>query len=116
MTDYTENERRLLADRRERADRREGRDRRLIEDRNTARRLPDEFAQTAGGSDHRITGLVNRYWPEYAEPERGELTRALLPILDGLTAPGVPVTENHREQCVEVVVGWAAKLEPVASD
>ena len=116
MTDHTENERRLLADRRIGADRREGRDRRLIEDRNNARRLPDEFAQSAGGSDHRIKGLVNRYWPSYAEPERGELTQALLPVLEGLAAPGVPVTEHHREQCVEVVIGWAAALEPVPTD
>lgn len=116
MNDIPENDRRKIADRREGVDRREGRDRRLIEDRNNARRLPDEFAQAAGGSDHRIAGLVNRYWPDYAEPERGELTLALLPVLEGLAAPGVPVTDSHREQCVEVVVGWAASLEPATTD
>ena len=116
MTDHIEEERRRNSDRRDGADRREGRDRRLIEDRNNARRLPDEFAQAAGGSDHRITGLVNRYWADYAEPERGELTQALLPVLEGLAAPGVPVTDSHRERCVEVVVGWAASMEPVSTD
>ena len=116
MNSNIENERRINGDRRDGAERREGRDRRLIEDRNNARRLPDEFAQAAGGSDHRITGLVNRYWSGYPDPERDELTQALLPVLEGLVAPGVPVTEHHREQCVEVVVGWAAGLEPVSTD
>jgi hypothetical protein len=116
MIDKTEEERRKIADRRAGADRREGRDRRLIEDRNNARRLPDEFAQASGGPDHRIIGLVNRYWSGYAEAERGELTLALLPVLEGLAAPGIPVTEQHREKCVDVVVGWAARLEPVEAD
>jgi len=116
MTFNTENERRINGDRRAGLERREGRDRRLIEDRNNARRLPDEFAQAAGGSDHRITGLVNRYWSGYPEPERDELSQALLPVLEELIAPGVPVTENHREQCVEVVVDWAAGAEPVSTD
>ncbi len=97
-------------------DRREGRDRRRIEDRNNARRLPDEFAQAAGGSDDRVTGLVNRYWTGYAEPARGQLTQALLPVLEELAVPGAPVTEHHRERCVEVVVDWADRLEPVSSD
>lgn len=113
MKENIENERRIIADRRAGLDRREGRDRRLVEDRNNARRLPDEFAQAHGGADHRITGLVNRYWSDYADAERGELSEALLPVLEGLAAPGVPVTEQHRDQCVEVVVGWAARMEPV---
>jgi hypothetical protein len=116
MIDNTEEERRKTADRRAGVERREGRDRRLIEDRSNARRLPDEFAQASGSPDHRILGLVNRYWPGYAEAERGELTLALIPVLEGLAAPGAPVTEQHREQCVDVVVGWAARLEPVEAD
>ena len=111
-----ENERRRITDRRDGEDRRDGRDRRLVEDRKNARRLPDEFAQRAGDSGHRINGLVNRYWGDFSASERGELTKALLPVLEGLAAPGVPVTEKHRDRCVEVVVGWAAGLEPVSTE
>ncbi len=113
MTDRIEHERRCIPDRRNGPDRRDGRDRRRIEDRNNARRLPDEFAQAAGGSGDRISGLVNRYWPYYSEPARGELAQALLPVLEGLAEPGAPVTEEHRERCVRVVIDWAAHLEPV---
>lgn len=116
MTDHTEYERRRIADRRDGTDRRDGRDRRLLEDRNNARRLPDQFAQAAGASSQRIRGLVNRYWSDYGESERADLTEALLPVLEGLTVPGVPVTEQHRERCVEVVVRWATGLEPVSAD
>jgi hypothetical protein len=113
MTDHTENDRRHVSDRRDGADRRERRDRRLIKDRNNARRLPDQFAQAVGGPEHRLKGLVNRYWPGYSELERGELSQALLSVLEGLAASGVPVTDAHREKCVEVVVDWAVRLEPV---
>jgi hypothetical protein len=113
MTDKFEQERRCLPDRRNGADRRDGRDRRRIEDRNNARRLPDEFAQAAGGSGDRISGLVSRYWPDYGEPARGELAQALMPVLEELAEPGAPVTEQHRERCVQVVVDWTTRLEPV---
>jgi len=116
MTDRSDNDRRNIPDRRAGSDRRAGRDRRRIEDRNNARRLPDEFAQSSGGSDHRITGLVNRYWASYEEPDRGQLTKALRPVLEELTVPGVPVTDEHRERCVEVVVEWASSLEPAPTD
>ena len=116
MTYNHDNDRRQNGDRRDGADRRDGRDRRLIEDRNNARRLPDEFAQKAGDSAYRINGLVNRYWGDYSASERGELTHALLPVLEGLAGPGVPVTERHRERCVDIVVGWVAGLEPISAE
>lgn len=116
MKKINHDERRDGSDRRCGEDRRDGKDRRLVEDRNRARRLPDEFAQSAGGSDDRLSGLVNRYWPDYEEPARGILTQALIPVLDELTLPGVPVTEQHRERCEDVVVDWAAKMEPVGQD
>ncbi len=116
MTNKLEDERRSKNDRRDGDDRRDGHDRRHIEGRTKARRVPDEFAQAAGGSDERITGLVNRYWPYYEAPARGELTQALLPVLEELTASGSPVTDKHRDRCVEVVVGWAANLEPISTD
>ena len=97
-------------------DRRDGRDRRRDEDRNNAMRLPDEFAQSAGGSDDRVAGLVNRYWADYAAPARGQLTKALLPVLQELAEPGAPVTEEHRKQCVQVVVDWASTIEPLSVD
>lgn len=112
MTDRINEERRQMPERRAGLDRRGGRDRRRDEDRNNARRLPDEFAQAAGESDDRVTGLVNRYWADYAELERGELAQALLPVLEGLAEPGAPVTEHHREQCVSVVVDWSSRSGP----
>ena len=116
MTDINEEDRRKAPDRRAGMDRREGRDRRRIEDRNNARRLPDEFAQAAGGSNDRVNGLVNRYWADYDEPARGELVEALIPILDELVEPGAPVTDMHRDKCVDVVVDWSARLETVSQD
>ena len=116
MAEHMEDERRQTPDRRDGMDRRDGRDRRRVVDRNNARRLPDEFAQAAGGSNDRVAGLVNRYWPSYAEPARGQLTEALLPVLQELAQPGAPVTEKHREKCVQVVVDWAASLDPVSMD
>jgi hypothetical protein len=116
MTDSYDDDRRLIPDRRAGMDRRDGRDRRRIEDRLNARRLPDEFAQAAGGSDDRVTGLVNRYWAGYAEPAKGQLAQALLPVLEELVEPGAPVTEHHREKCVEVVVDWSERMEPVSMD
>ena len=116
MAEHMENERRLTPDRRDGIDRRDGRDRRRDEDRNNARRLPDEFAQAAGGTDDRVAGLVNRYWAGYAAPARGQLTEALLPVLQELAEPGAPVTEQHREQCVQVVVDWATNFDPPSMD
>jgi hypothetical protein len=60
--------------------------------------------------------LVNRYWSGYAEPARGQLAQALLPVLAELAEPGAPVTERHRERCVQVVVDWTDRLEPVSMD
>ena len=60
--------------------------------------------------------MINRYWAAYAEPARGELAQALLPVLEELVEPGAPVTEQHRERCVKVVVDWTDRLEPVSLD
>lgn len=116
MTEKFDDERRRTTDRRAGYDRRDGRDRRRDEDRKNAKRLPDEFAQAAGDSNDRVARLVNRYWAGYAEPARSKLAEALLPVLKELAAPGAPVTERHRERCVELVVEWSEQLEPASTN
>ncbi len=111
MTSTQKNERRSGGDRREGKDRRDGPDRRHVESRQNARQLPDEFAQAAGAPQDRVAGLVNRYWSDRAEFSRKRLSAELLPVLEELETPGTPVTDDHRERCEQVVVGWVAGLD-----
>jgi hypothetical protein len=105
MAEHSQEERRH-GERRQTEDRRVGVDRRKHVDRQIARRLPDEFAQAGGGAPQRITGLVNRHWAHRSDSEREHLSEALLPILEGLLAPGTPVTDQHRDRCEQVVADW----------
>lgn len=106
MDHGSEQEKRCGSDRRTSEDRRSGADRRRDRERAIARRIPDEFAQSGGGATHRIAGLVSRHWPEFPSPARSTLAQRLEPILSDLLAPGVPVTERHRDLCEETVLEW----------
>jgi hypothetical protein len=48
--------------------------------------------------------LVNRHWPDQPTAARMKLSDRLQPILEDLLAPGVPVTDDHRSRCEDVVV------------
>ncbi len=87
-------------------DRRVGDDRRRDRDRATARRIPDEFAQTGGDSSHRISGLVSRHWPNVSPGARSDLCQRLGPTLSDLLKPGTPVTDRHRDRCEDIVLEW----------
>lgn len=111
MKQHDQQERRSGADRRAPVERRAGSDRRRDRDREIARALPDEFAQIGGEAEHRAAGLVNRHWPERDAAARQALCQRLLPILQDLLAPGVPVTDDHRGRCEEEVLRWTESLQ-----
>jgi hypothetical protein len=50
---------------------------------------------------------VNRHWPERSSAARESLSHQLQPVLEGLLVSGVPVTDDHRSRCEDVVLQWA---------
>ncbi len=78
-------------------------------DRETARRLPDEFLLGSGDPGDRTTDLVRQHWGSYDGKSRIELVQALVGILEDLDDPGANLTDGHRDLCEKVIVGWLSK-------
>ena len=79
------------------------------QDREIARRLPDEFLKLSGTPAGRLTKLVRRYWPHFGAPARAEVTQALLVVLRPLLEPGAEVTDQKRLTCGDIVASWLAR-------
>ncbi len=78
-------------------------------DRKLARGLPAAFKQCTGAPVDRVVSLVLGHWGSRDPSARAELAQALLPILEGLVQPGVPVIPQQSDLCENVVTGWLEK-------
>ncbi len=68
-------------------------------DRETARRLPDEFLLGSGDPIDWTADLVRQHWGSYDAKSRIELVQAFVGILEDLDEPGANVTDSQRDLC-----------------
>jgi hypothetical protein len=80
--------------------------RQAIDDAGVARRLPDEVLQLDSIPSYRITQVVVRHWPQYAEEDRQRLVASLRPVLEPLAETGAAASDALRTRCEEIVIEW----------
>jgi hypothetical protein len=80
--------------------------RRTINYRKVAKSLPDTYQLLDMLPTYRVQQLVQRNWPAHSEADRRLLVEELRPILEPLAEAGVEVTDEAREQCVDIVTRW----------
>jgi hypothetical protein len=80
--------------------------RQAADDASVARGLPDEVIALDTIPSYRVTQVVVRHWPQYAEEDRQRLVAILRPILEPLAEPGASASNAIREQCAETVLNW----------
>ena len=83
------------------------------QDRECARRLPDEFVQMLdlplfGASV--ISGLIDKRWISYPAKAKQEFAAILEPILEPLTEKDATVTDELRQQCEVALAQWIERL------
>ncbi len=101
--------RRRIADRRGEYGRRARREL-SDDDRQQARRLPEEFLARSGTPAERIADVVHRLWTDCPAAVRTGIAEGVLPLLKPLAQDRGAVTEQLRERCAEVVARWLARV------
>lgn len=85
--------------------------RQAADDAAVARGLPEEIMRLDTMPSYRVTQVVGRHWPQYAEEDRRRLVAALRPVLEPLAEPGAEPTEGLRARCEEIVCEWIATTD-----
>lgn len=78
------------------------------EDHWYARRLPDDFLARSGDTVSRLSKIVTENWWGHDGAELTLLVRLLLPVLEPLKGGDTGISDELREQCVELVDQWLA--------
>jgi len=74
-----------------------------------ARRVPDDFVTRSGDVFSRLSKIVTENWWQYSGADLSRLMELLLPVLEPLVGPHAEVSDELREQCVDLVDQWLAE-------
>ena len=81
------------------------------EDHWYARRLPDDFAGRSGDAFSRLSRIVTENWWDYDGTDLARLMELLLPALQPLMDADTEVSDELRDQCVDLVDQWLAERQ-----